>query len=139
MTTRDQISDRACSFGTVPALDEEGGAYPVPIEPRQQPVVPGPAEVVDTDADGRGHGAAMAASTSSLAARRAGRMAATIPASAATTMKITSETTGIRYAVMPSSASERDNAPPNKMPTTIPSVAPKRDTTTDSHRTMRRN
>ena len=67
----------------------------------------------------------MAASTSSLAARRAGQLAATSPSSAAISRKISRLETGTTVSVMPCCFSEETSAMPMPVPMMIPMMAPK--------------
>ena len=67
----------------------------------------------------------MAARTSSLAARRAGQLAAIRPSRAASTRKITRLDAGTTVSVMPCCFSDETSAMPMPVPMTIPMMAPK--------------
>ena len=82
--------------------------------------------------------AAMAASTSSFAARRAGQVAAPSPSSADRTRNTTRLATGMTMSVMPCCFSDAAKATPRAVPTTTPMMAPKRERMTDSDRIMAR-
>ncbi|HYB46060.1 MAG TPA: hypothetical protein VED20_01700 [Streptosporangiaceae bacterium] len=78
----------------------------------------------------------MAASTSSLAARRAGQLAATSPSSAAISRKISRLETGTTVSVMPCCFSEETSAMPMPVPMMIPMMAPNTARITASDRIM---
>jgi hypothetical protein len=78
----------------------------------------------------------MAASTSSLAARRAGQLAAIRPSRAASTRKITRLDTGTTVSVMPCCFSDETSATPMPVPMMIPMMAPKMARMTASVRIM---
>src|ERR1700757_99385 len=80
--------------------------------------------------------AAMAARTSSLAARRAGQLAATRPSRAARIRKITRLDQGTTVSLMPWFFSEETSAMPMPVPMMIPMMAPKMARITASDRIM---
>src|SRR3954453_17050418 len=99
------------------------------------PLAQGPGPVLHDVVDAQTYWRAL--STSSLAARRAGAIAASVPATTAITTNATSVLIG-SWNVSPSPWRAWTVIPPRKRPTAAPSVAPIRAVTIDSWRTILR-